>query len=88
MKWKIAKHLAQFYNTINEMKNCKAPGPDGISIEFYKRFWHVIGEQFTLVLNEILKGNYEYKEYKQAYITLIYKKSDPADIKNYRPISC
>ena len=69
------------------MKSGKTPGPDGIGIEFYKKFWHVIGDQFTVVMNEFINGHYEHKNFKQGYITLIFKNSNPRDIKNYRPIS-
>ena len=78
---------SEIHNAISEMKSGKTPGPDGIGIEFYKKFWHVIGDQFTVVVNEFINGHYEHKNFKQGYITLIFKISNPTDIKNYRPIS-
>ena len=53
------------------MKSGKIPGPDGIGIKFYKKFWHVIGDQFTVVMNEFISGHDEHKNFKQSYITLI-----------------
>ena len=79
----------EIYNAICEMKNGKTLGPDGISVEFYKKFWHIIGDDFAMFLNKFVncRQEMEWKSFKQAYITLIYKKSDPTDIRNYRPIS-
>ena len=70
------------------MKNGKTPGPDGISVEFYKNFWHIIGDDFDMILNKFVNCSQgmEWKSFKQACITLIYK-SDPTDIRNYRPIT-
>ena len=78
---------SEMHNAISEMKSGKAPGPDGIRIEFCKKLWHVIGDQFTVVMNEFMNGHYEHKNFKQGYITLIFKNSNSTDIKNYRPIS-
>ena len=71
------------------MKNGKTPGLDSIRVEFYKKFWHIIGVDFVMILNKFVncRQEMEWKSFKQAYITLIYKKSDPTDIRNYRPIS-
>jgi len=35
-------------------KSRKSPGRDGITAEFYKRTWDIIGEDLTAVLNEIV----------------------------------
>ena len=55
------------------MKSGQTPGPDGIAIEFYKKFWNVLGDQFTVVINEFTRGHDEHKNFKQSYITLIFK---------------
>ena len=78
---------SEMHNAISEMKSGKATGPDGIEIELYKKFWHVIGDQFTVARNEFISGHNEHKNFKQGYITLICKNNDPIDTKNYRPIS-
>ena len=74
-------------NAIKKMKNNKSPGPDGITTEFYKLFWPVIGSD----LHEVCTNGLENKElaYSQylAVIILLYKKGDRADIRNWRPIS-
>ena len=49
----------------------KAPGCDGLPMEFYLKFWHVLG--FDLVC--------------RGTITLSFKKGDRLDPKNWRPIS-
>ena len=79
----------KIYNAICEVKNDKTPGPDGIKVEFYKKFRQVIGEDFAMILNKFVNCRQEmgWKSFKQAYITLIYNKSDPTDMRNYRPIS-
>ena len=68
----------EIYNAICEMKNGKTPGPDGISVEFYKKIWHIIGDDFAMFLNKFVncRQEIEWKSFKQAHITLIYKKSD------------
>ena len=42
-----------------------------------------------MILNKFVNccQEMEWKSFKQAYITLIYKKSDPTDTRNYGPIS-
>ena len=39
-------------NAINNMKRNKSPGLDGLSIEFYAKFWPLIGDLMVDVCNE------------------------------------
>lgn len=68
-------------------KNNKSPGPDGITFEFYKLYWDLIGDD----LYEVLQCGLESEElaYSQylATIILLYKKGTRPDIRNWRPIS-
>jgi hypothetical protein len=38
-------------NAIFKMKLNKAPGPDGVSIEFYRKFWNNLKKLVTKVFN-------------------------------------
>ena len=73
--------------TLSTFKTNKAPGNDGLPIEFYKRFWHLFGQ---LALNSF---NYAYEHgemstsQRQAVITLLDKGKDRSLLKNWRPIS-
>ena len=44
----------EIYNAICEMKNGKTPGPDGVTVKLYKKFWHIIGDDFVMILNEFV----------------------------------
>lgn len=38
-------------NSLNEIKNDKSPGSDGLTSEFYKRFWEEIGDDVLQSIN-------------------------------------
>ena len=64
----------------------KTPGLDGLPIEFYKTFWNLLGPHIAQLLNDILDHGLPISQ-QTAVVSLVYKKGDPTDIANYRPIS-
>ena len=74
--------------SLQSFKENKSPGNDGLTVEFYKTFWGILGK----LLVESLNCAFDYGELsnsqKQAIITLIEKKGkDRRQISNWRPIS-
>lgn len=70
------------------LKNGKSPGSDGLTVEFYKHFWPLIGDTVVNSLNCAYSNTKMSDEQGRAVITLIPKPNkDPALVKNYRPIS-
>ena len=72
---------------IAEMKLNKSPGNDGITVEFYKTFWNHIKELLVNSFNETYEKNELSESQKIGTISLLYKKGDPQNIENWRPIS-
>ena len=52
----------------------KAPGNDGLSIEFYSKLWEIISEPFVNCVKEIFTSGEMSRSQKQAVITLIEEK--------------
>ena len=75
------------YKTLLLMKTNKTPGNDGLTVEFYKRFWNELG----YLMVECFNLSYDIGELsitqKQAVIVLIDKGKDRTLLKNWRPIS-
>ena len=65
----------------------KAPGNDGIPVEFYIKFWPIISELFINCANECFSTGEMSCSQKQAVITLIEKGKDRSFLENWRPIS-
>ena len=87
--------LNEIKDTVLSMKNNKAPGPDGIPIEFYKAFFcskdleeehPSAGKCLEIIFNKIWNGSFP-KNWNSASIVSIPKKGDLSNCNNYRGIS-
>ncbi len=69
------------------MEGGKSPGIDGLPVEFFKEFWSELGEDLLSVLNESLTEGFLPLSCRRAVITLLPKKGNLQEIKNWRPVS-
>ena len=71
---------------IKRMKRHKAQGVDGITSDIVKLGGPVVLTYLTNI-NNILKTKQIPDSWHEVKIVILFKKRDPKDIKNYRPIS-
>ena len=85
----LQKNLSDFEieTAISQMAKGKAPGPDGLSVEFYTRCWPIVKNDFVNLLNQMYSPQSIDNRTKSGFITLIHKKGPKTEISNYRPIS-
>ena len=72
---------------IKKAKKRKAPGPDGIPMEFYKAMNFEMKYEILTILNHWWNEEDIPEEALKARVVLLYKKGATSDIENYRPIS-
>ena len=69
------------------MLDNKSPGLDGLTVEFYKCFWYKIEKLVINSLNHGFIKNELSTSQKQGVLSLLFKKGDPENIENWRPIT-
>ena len=74
-------------NIINNLKNKKSYGIDGISNVLLKSIANEILKPLTLIINQSLETGIFPDAFKTSKVTPLYKKGDKTDLNNYRPIS-
>jgi len=79
--------LEELTNALQTTGAGKSPGPDGLPAEFFKKFWHELGNELLSVFKEALDRQEMPISQRGGIITLLYKKGDRRDMKNWRPIS-
>ena len=72
---------------LKSMKSNRSPGMDGLPYEFYERFWDVLGSDLVDTFNSCADSGCLAFSQRTAIITLLHKKNDKLDVKNWRPIS-
>lgn len=72
---------------ISKLRPHKSPGPDGIQNEALKAGAILLSRPLMYLFNKVLNIGQVPIQWKRSDIILIYKKGDPQDISNYRPIS-
>ena len=77
----------EFNCALNNMKPNKSPGLDGLTVEFYQKF----SKHLSNILINSFEQSFISKELsrsqKQCVISLLYKKDNPENLENWRPIS-
>ena len=79
--------LAELYWAIKKLKNGKAPGPDGIPVECYKKMKESQLKIVLQMINNWWTQESVEDEVTQALVILLFKKGDKSNLANYRPIS-
>ena len=78
--------LEECFAALSGMARRKAPGSDGLLMEFYLKFWPVLGQDLVLVLNSCFSDGSLSLSQRRGVISLSFKKGDRLDPKNWRPI--
>ncbi|CAG4966429.1 unnamed protein product [Colias eurytheme] len=72
---------------LNKLKLDKSPGSDNLANETLKIAAPILATPFTILFNSILEYGETPTQWSESNIILLYKKGNPNDIGNYRPIS-
>ncbi|CAM5165421.1 unnamed protein product [Eretmochelys imbricata] len=65
----------------------KSPGMDGLTVEFYRAFWDILGPDLVTVWAESLQSGVLPLSCRRAVLALLPKKGDLRDLRNWRPVS-
>ena len=67
--------IEEISEVLNSFKDNKVSGIDGLPSEFYKKFWHLLGDSLVeSFINEAFDSGFLSTWQRQAIITLIDKK--------------
>ncbi|GBG75955.1 hypothetical protein CBR_g21197 [Chara braunii] len=79
--------VEELTETLKAMAKGKSPGVDGLPAEFYTATWDYTVPILVKLYNHVLEGGSLREDKRRGVITLIYKKGDKRNIRNFRPIS-
>lgn len=79
--------IEELEKALLQMKNGRAAGEDSILPEMLKESDRKTKEELVKLFNTCLTQECIPDDWGNAVVILIYKKGDPSDLKNYRPIS-
>ena len=78
----------EIWATIQSLPADRVPGPDGFTGRFYKTCWPIIKSDFITAIVFLQQGDARKLELlNSAYLTLIPKKVEALESRDFRPIS-
>ncbi|XP_056641545.1 craniofacial development protein 2-like [Diorhabda sublineata] len=77
----------EIVKSLNQLKNGKAAGDDNIIPEMLKEGGSLLIRELKSLFNTCLTEGRIPQDWNTAIVILIYKKGDPSNLENYRPIS-
>ena len=79
--------LEELESALRRMGRRKVPGIDGLPAEFYLKFWGTLGPVVLEVLSEVLRTGVLGGSLAKGVISLLFKKGDSSDLRNWRPLT-
>uniref|UniRef100_H3C6P6 Reverse transcriptase domain-containing protein n=1 Tax=Tetraodon nigroviridis TaxID=99883 RepID=H3C6P6_TETNG len=79
--------LEELMAAVNQLALGRAPGIDGLSTDFFRCFWSILGQDLHSVLLECLRTGSLPVSCRRAVLSLLPKKGDLALLKNWRPVA-
>ena len=80
--------MEECWQALNFFKQNKSPGCDGLTSEFYQKFWKEMGPKLVQTLNSGKQNGRLSQSQRRGVITLLEKRGkDSSKIKNWRPVS-
>ena len=80
--------LVELSASLRTLSTAKAPGSDGFTVEFFSKFWNLLGPLLLEVINVCFADGELTDSMKSSITRLIFKKrGNIKDLKNWRPIS-
>lgn len=79
--------IADVHKALFSMDNNKSPGPDGMNLIFFKKYWNVVGKDVhSAIVDFFLHGRLGIAA-NHTFITLIPKKAAANRVDHFRPIA-
>ena len=72
---------------LHQMAPLTTLGPDGMSLIFYKSFWHIVGNDVIMVVLSALNTGVVLESINTTFIALIPKILEPKKVSDFRPIN-
>ena len=72
---------------VKNMNTNKSPGPDGLTVEFYRKFWNLLSPYLVRVYNACFEAGEMCDSMKMSNTRVIFKKGDWMSLKSWRLIS-
>ncbi|KAL2076997.1 hypothetical protein ACEWY4_027414 [Coilia grayii] len=79
--------MEELESALQDMECGKAPGVDGLPVDFFKSFWPEMGKDLLAVLSDSLAKGRLPLSCRRAVLTLLPKKGDLNEITSWRPVS-
>ncbi|KAH1032563.1 hypothetical protein J1N35_044737 [Gossypium stocksii] len=77
----------EVWDAVKSRAPLKAPGVDGFPALFFQCFWHIIGDDISHYVLEVLNGRIEMGNINKTHVVLIPKVDKPKKLSQFRPIS-
>ena len=80
--------MNELFVALKEMARDKAPGMDGLTVEFYLKYWYIFKNDFMDVVNYCKTNMRLPRSMNLALVRLIFKnKGERENLRNWRPLS-
>jgi hypothetical protein len=77
----------EIFNALSSIGSTKAPGSDGFTALFYKKYWSIVKDVVLRSVWDFFSKNHLLKEQNHTFIALVSKQLGPSSVNHFRPIS-